>query len=191
MSRIGKKPITIPEDIKINVKDNKIEINGPRGNLVIDLKPGLEIKMSNKELRLVGKNKTREVSALLGTTRSLIQNAIFGVKEGFEKRLELHGIGFKATKQGNDLVLELGHSHPLVVKPLPGVNLAVEKNIIIVSGINKQQVGEMAARIRKLRSVEPYKGKGIRYQGEIFKKKIGKKAKAALGEGGGKTTSSA
>jgi large subunit ribosomal protein L6 len=182
MSRIGKMPIRIPEGVKLNTEDHIINVSGPGGNIIVKLKPEIGIEINNNEAKIVIKNKNKQVFSIFGTSRTLIQNAIIGVTEGFEKKLEIHGVGYKASLKEKDLFLELGYSHPVIVNCPEGIEFKIQKNIIIVSGAKKEQVGEMASRIRHLRKVEPYKGKGIRYSEEIIRKKIGKKAKAALGE---------
>ena len=189
MSRIGKIPIQIPEGVKVDIGVNRINISGPKANLSLRLRPELETEIKGKEIKVKVKNKTRLSSSLFGTTRTLIQNAIIGVTEGFEKKLEIHGVGYRASKKENDLILEMGFSHPIEIKASGGIEFQVQKNIIIISGFDKKQVGEVAAHIKNVRPVEPYKGKGIRYVGETIKKKAGKKAKTAIGEGTTGTTS--
>lgn len=184
MSRIGKTPIAIPEGVKVNITAGRIEVSGPKGSISISLRPELETLIKENQILVKVKNKTKLTSSFFGTTRTLIQNAIIGVTKGFEKKLEIHGAGYKVYKKENDLVLELGFSHPITIKAPEGIDFQIQKNTIIISGINKIKIGEMAAQIRMLRPVEPYKGKGIRYAQEIIKKKVGKKAKAAIGEGG-------
>jgi len=189
MSRIGKMPITISDDVKINIEGQKINISGPKGALAFVLEPEIEAKLSNNEITLVPKTNTKSISSIFGTSRTLLNNAVIGVRKGFEKKLEIHGVGYKAVKQGEDLVLSVGFAHPVNISAPKGIEFQVQKNQIIVSGIDKKQVGEIAAKIRNARKVEPYKGKGIRYIDEVVKKKVGKKAKAALGEGGGEASS--
>jgi len=185
MSRIGKKPIIIPENIKIEIENNStIKINGPKGDLSLSIPSCLNPELKDNSLILSLKKVDKASKSLHGTFRTLVNNAIIGVISGFEKKLEIHGTGYKASLKDKDLVLELGYSHPIIIKIPSEISCSVQKNIIILSGPDKQKVGELAAKIKKLRPVEPYKGKGIRYVGELIKKKAGKKAKAALGEGG-------
>ena len=190
MSRIGRMPIIIPDNVKININSGKINITGPKATSSFKLRSEVIIEIVDNNLKVRIKNKNKISSSVFGTTRTLIQNAICGVTEGFEKKLEIHGVGYKSSKKGENLLLELGFSHPVEVKVPDGIEFQVQKNEITISGASKQQVGEIAARIRNIRKVEPYKGKGIRYSDEVVKKKIGKKAKAALGEGGAEAKSS-
>jgi large subunit ribosomal protein L6 len=182
MSRIGRMPIEIPEHVKIDIDNQKITISGPSAILFLNLRPEIGVKKSNNQLKLEVKDKTKLGFSISGLTRTLIQNAILGVTRGFEKRLEIRGVGYKASKKGEDLVLEVGFSHPVTIKASEGIEFQVQKNQIIVLGPDKEQVGGMAAYIRNIRKVEPYKGKGIRYINEIVRKKAGKKAKVAIGE---------
>ncbi len=184
MSRIGRMPIAVPDNVKVNIDGQKISIVGPKSTLTFVLSQYIEIQVDNNEIHLSAKAKTKAVSSIFGTTRTLLHNAVEGVSKGFEKKLEIHGVGYKAVKDGEGLVLELGFAHPVNISAPEGIEFQVQKNQIIVSGSDKKLVGEVAASIRNMRKVEPYKGKGIRYVGEIVKKKVGKKAKAALGEGG-------
>lgn len=184
MSRIGRMPIAIPDNVKVNIDGQKVIIIGPKSTLTFILSQQIEIKVDNNKINLSAKAKTKTVSSIFGTTRTLLQNAVEGVSKGFEKKLEIHGVGYKAIKDSKGLVLELGFAHPVNISTPEGIEFQVQKNQIIISGSDKKLVGEIAANIRNMRKVEPYKGKGIRYVGEIVKKKVGKKAKAALGEGG-------
>lgn len=185
MSRIGKKPILIPEGIKIDFKDQKIEVSGPKGSLQRIIRPeiGIEIKdgqifVSPKNLKL-RKQESKKIKSYLGLTRALIANMVSGIDKGFEKRLEIEGIGYKAALEGQDLNLKVGFSHQVKIKAQPGIKFAVEKNIIIVSGIDKEAVSQIASKIRKVQPPEPYKGKGIKYAGEVVKRKEGKKVVAS------------
>ncbi|MCX6746359.1 MAG: 50S ribosomal protein L6 [Candidatus Parcubacteria bacterium] len=182
MSRIGKKPIIIPDDIKVEIKENELVIKGPKGELKQKIHPLVRIELKDKKILItVSEPKEKKQKALWGLFGSLIKNMIKGVREGYEKKLEVIGVGYKVNLQGNKLILNLGFSHPIDF-PLPsGITGAVDKNIIILTGIDKQQVGEIAAQIRRLRKPEPYKGKGIRYAGEIIRKKAGKTAAKAAG----------
>jgi len=174
MSRIGRKPIPIPEGIKISINKQRVVVVGPKGELELDVHPNISVKNDDKEIVVTRPNNVRQNRALHGLTRALIANMVQGVSEGFEKKLEIQGVGYRAAKQGDALSFLLGYSHPIQVDPPPGIELSVDRNIITVSGINKQVVGQVAAHIRELRSPEPYKGKGIRYVGERVRRKAGK-----------------
>ena len=174
MSRIGKKPIPITEGIKISINKQHVAVVGPKGELELDVHPNISVKNDDKEIVVTRPNNARQNRALHGLTRALIANMVQGVSEGFEKKLEIQGVGYRAAKQGDALNFQLGYSHPIQVDPPPGIELSVERNIITVSGIDKQAVGQVAAQIRELRSPEPYKGKGIRYVGERVRRKAGK-----------------
>jgi len=175
MSRVGKKPIPVPKDVKVQVKDSQVEIQGPKGKLVTPVPPGISFAVEDGELVCRRSNDERQQRAFHGLARALAGNAIKGVTEGFRKELDIVGVGYKAAVDGNKVVLSLGYSHP-VVYPIPdGIKVAVEKQTrITVSGIDRQQVGQAAAEIRGLRRPDPYKQKGIRYVGEVLKKKAGK-----------------
>lgn len=181
MSKIGKKPITIPENVKIKLEDRVLSIEGPRGHLSLSIPMEIKAELSDKSLIFSNSGSSKRSSAMWGTTRALAENAIKGVSSGFEKILEIEGIGFRAQKDGRDLILSLGFSHPVKFPPPEGIEISVEKNKIIVSGIDKALVGGIAAQIRALKKPEPYKGKGIRYQGEIIRRKAGKKVAGAAG----------
>lgn len=177
MSRIGKKPIEIPDDVEIKITERLVKIKGPKGEMSkeIPLEIGIEIK--DKKILLNPKRKTKKSGALWGLTRSLLYNDVKGVTEGFEKELELIGIGYRASMEKEKLlVLEVGFSHKVEIEVPEGIDVSVKKNIITISGIDKQKVGEVAAKIRKIRPPEPYKGKGIRYMGEKVRRKEGKRA---------------
>lgn len=183
MSRVGKKPIEIPDQVEVEIKKNKVKIKGPKGTLDFKVRP--EIKVEKKENQIVVsiKKETKKSPALWGTTRSVLANMVEGVRKGFQKKLEIQGIGYKARLEGDKLVLEVGFSHPIEIKKPSDIDLKVEKNKIIVSGIDKSRVGEVAAKIRAIKPPEPYKGKGIRYEGEEVRRKEGKKAAGTLEEG--------
>ncbi|MBU1179485.1 50S ribosomal protein L6 [Patescibacteria group bacterium] len=184
MSRIGKKPIIIPSGVEVTIHGQKVSARGPEGNLDLDIHEIAKAEIKEEE----GK-KTIEVSvrnpeklpdkALWGLTAKLIYNIVEGVSKGFEKKLEVNGVGYRVSLQGNKLKLEVGYSHPVEYTLPEGIGVKVEKNIIIISGIDKQLVGEVAAQIRKVRKPEPYKGKGIKYVDEVVRRKAGKAAKAA------------
>lgn len=180
MSRIGRKPVSLPEGVTLTQGDNFVIVKGPLGELKVPLAKGIELKIENDlaNLTLTSKNTSK---AIYGTTRALLANAAVGVKEGFEKRLELRGVGFRAETDADILHLSLGFSHKVDFKAPEGVTFAVEKNVVKISGIDKQKVGEVAAKIRKIRPPEPYKGKGVRYLGEVVILKPGKAAKAVGG----------
>lgn len=176
MSKIGKKPIKIPKEVEAKIEKNVIFIKGPRGSLSFQIRPEVEVKIEDGQIKVVLKKETKLGKALWGTTRSIINNLVEGVTKGFKKQLEIQGIGYKATLEGETLVLDVGFSHPIKVKIPEGIKVSVEKNIITIEGIDKQLVGEFAARIRKIKPPDPYKGKGIRYLGEKIKLKPSKKA---------------
>lgn len=180
MSRIGKKPIIIPPGVTCSVKDGVVVIKGPQGELTVKLPPKVKMDLAGPEINVTVSNpENSRQESFWGLGRTLLANGIAGVTGGFSKKLELNGVGYKAVLKGADLNLSLGFSHPVLVKARAGITFAVEANIITVSGIDKYQVGEAAARIRTLRPVEPYKGKGIKYVGEYVRRKAGKVAKSA------------
>lgn len=180
MSRIGRLPITIPAGAKIEVADNLVTVKGPKGELSASFLPLAEVVLQNDLIVVTRKNDSPAARSAHGLTRQLVANMVIGVTDGFAKRLELKGIGYRATTEGDTtLSLTVGFSHPIKVQAPAGINFKIEKNIIIVSGIDKQQVGEIAAQIRRIRPPEPYKGKGIMYAGEYVRRKAGKAAKAA------------
>jgi len=176
MSRIGKKPIEIPDGVEVEIKGQKIRIKGPKGEISREILPEIKIVQEGKKILLSPKSKTKRAKAFWGLSRALLANFVKGVKTGFEKKLEIKGVGYQAKMEGNDLVLQLGFSHPVKIRAPEGIKLSVEKNVISVSGIDKELVGQIAAKIRKIRPPEPYKGKGVRYLGEEIRKKAGKKA---------------
>ncbi|MAF43187.1 MAG: 50S ribosomal protein L6 [Parcubacteria group bacterium] len=182
MSRIGKKPILIPEGLEVKIDGSKLIVKGPKGELSQDILPEILVKVENKEIKVfpratsVRSQKSKKVKAFWGLTRALIANMVKGVKEGYEKKLEIQGIGYKAALEGENLVLQIGFTHPVKIKTPESIKFVVEKNIITVSGIDKELVGQITAKIRQVRPPEPYKGKGIRYLGEHVRRKEGKKA---------------
>lgn len=183
MSKIGKKEINFPETVKIQIFGNEVKVVGPKGELEIKLEPGIIVEIKEDILKVNRKNNSRHLRAMHGLTRSLIANMIKGVTEGFEKVLELQGTGYRVKIDGKGLELALGFSHPVKIKETPGIKFVVEgQNIIKIKGIDKQLVGQIAASTRAIKPPEPYKGKGIRYQGEVVKKKPGKAAKTEAGE---------
>jgi len=185
MSRIGKKPIIIPEDVKVEINGNILKAKGPKGEGEIKILDGFEVKIENNLLKVLPKEnflkKEKRFSAFWGTARALINNLIKGVKDGFLKQLEINGLGYKAEKEGQKLILKVGYSHPVILDIPEGINVEIEKNIISVSGISKEKVGQFAALIKKQKPVEPYQGKGIKYVGEFVRRKMGKKIVGSAG----------
>lgn len=184
MSKIGKKPIEIPANVKVQISGNEILIEGEKGSLKKQFPPEIEIQLKGNQILVnlspnILKKKRKKAKALWGTWRQLIANMIVGVTKGFEKKLEIEGVGYRAFLEGNDLVLKVGFSHLVKIKCPEGIKFSVEKNIISVSGIDKELVGNVAAKIRDVWPAEPYKGKGIKYVGEVIRRKLGKKAIAA------------
>lgn len=178
MSRIGKQPIKIPEGVEVKLDNNSIIVKGPKGTLEQELRKEIEVEIKNDFIKLTPAQKTESAHtpALWGLYRSLIANMVEGVSVGFEKKLEIIGVGYRAAVREEDLVLNVGFSHPVNLRIPPGIKVSIEKNIITLSGIDKQLVGQFAANIRKIRPPEPYKGKGIRYVDEVVRRKPGKKA---------------
>jgi large subunit ribosomal protein L6 len=182
MGRIGKRILEIPKGVEIKVNDGTIVVKGPKGTLSQTYDHAIKVEVKDGKVQTVYAGKDPKVLALQGLYNSLVTNMITGVTTGFEKRLEMVGVGYRAAKEGKKLNISIGFSHPVVVDPPEGIEFAVEgTNKIVVKGIDRQVVGEIAAEIRQIRKVEPYKGKGIRYAGEIVRKKAGKAAKAAAG----------
>jgi large subunit ribosomal protein L6 len=178
MSRIGKNPINIPDGVEVTIKDNTITAKGPLGQESVTLRPEIIIEREDKTLLVKRVDESREARSLHGLSRTLVNNLVVGVKEGFEKKLEIVGVGYRAAKAGNDLDLQLGYSHPVKVEAPEGVEFILEGNTkVTVKGRNKQTVGDVAAEIRGKRPPEVYKGKGIRYSGEYIRKKAGKAGK--------------
>jgi large subunit ribosomal protein L6 len=180
MSRIGVKPIPVPANVQIVIGEgNAVSVKGPKGELSSSFTPVLSLVQEDNVIRVERPNETRDVKALHGLTRSLLNNMVVGVTDGFTKNLEIQGVGYRAQLDGKILVLNVGYSHQVRLTPADGITYAVEgTNRVSVTGINKQVVGEEAARIRGVRPPEPYKGKGIRYQGEFVRRKAGKTGKA-------------
>lgn len=175
MSRIGKMPITIPKGVKVELNNNKIKVSGERGTLEINIHPDIQVKIEEDKIYVSRPSDGRFHRSLHGLSRSLINNLIEGVFSGFVKILEIQGVGYRAALEGGKMVIQIGHSHPINVDPPKGIEFEVEKQKIIkVKGIDKQLVGETAAKIRLLRKPEPYKGKGIRYIDEAVRRKAGK-----------------
>jgi len=178
MSRIGRQPIAVPEGVMVNIEPERVTVNGPKGELAERIARDLTVaKQDGGEILVTRPSDRGEHRALHGLTRSLIQNMVEGVTNGFEKRLEIQGVGYRAQLQGSKLVLSLGYSHPVEIEAPEGIEFEVPAPTqIVVKGISKQVVGETAARIRKQRPPEPYKGKGVRYAGEYVARKVGKRA---------------
>jgi large subunit ribosomal protein L6 len=182
MSRIGKMPITVPSGVKVNIEGNKVMVTGPKGELCRTLPAMIDINMSGDIIEVTRPSDSKEHRSYHGLTRSLLANMVEGVSKGFEKTLEIVGVGYRAEKAGNNLNLRIGYSHPVEIVPLPGTALDVEgNNRIKVTGANKEIVGEMAANIRAIRPPDSYKGKGIRYAGEVVHLKPGKAGKVVGG----------
>lgn len=180
MSRIGIQPVVVPSGVNVEIgSDNAVQVKGPKGQLSQKLTPRLQFVQEDGVVRVVRTSEEREVKALHGLTRSLLNNMVVGVTEGYTKTLEIQGVGYRAQMQGKTLVLNVGFSHTVPIVPPEGITFQVEgNNRVMVSGIDKQAVGEEAARIRGVRPPEPYKGKGIRYAGEFVRRKAGKAGKA-------------
>lgn len=175
MSRIGKKPILIPSGVEVKIEENKVFVRGPKGELQRQIRSELKIDIKEGKIFITPAKETKKTKAFWGLTRTLIANMIKGVIDGYEKKLEIQGVGYRANLEGENLVLQIGFSHPVKINRPEGINFLIEKNILTVSGIDKELVGQISAKIRKIRPPEPYKGKGIRYFGEQVRRKPGKK----------------
>jgi large subunit ribosomal protein L6 len=177
MSRIGKRPIEVPAGVNIAISPGRVQVNGPLGELSQTVPQRMKIEQDDGTLVVTRPTERGEDRALHGLTRSLLANMVEGVTSGFEKRLQIQGVGYRAALRGTDLELSVGYSHPVTMKPPQGITFEVpEPTSVIVKGIDKQMVGEIAAQVRKVRPPEPYKGKGIRYEGEYVRRKVGKRA---------------
>lgn len=177
MSKIGKLPIELPEGVKVEIKGSEIVIMGPGGILTRQIPRGIEAEIKDGAIFLTTKKSSPSISAIYGTTRALMANMVKGVSSGWKKILELVGAGYKAELRGSDLILNIGYSHPVEFKAPPNITFKVEKNLVTIEGIDREVVGQTAAIIRAARPPEPYKGKGIKYQDEIIRRKAGKAAK--------------
>ena len=179
MSRIGKMPIAIPAGVTVEIaENNKVTVKGPKGTLERVLPSEMDIKMEGSEIVASRPNDLKKMKSLHGLTRTLINNMVIGVTEGYEKKLEVNGVGYRAQKQGKKLVLSLGYSHPVEMEDPEGLETVLDgQNIIVVKGIDKEKVGQYAAEIRAKRAPEPYKGKGIKYADEVIRRKVGKTGK--------------
>jgi len=175
VSRVGKKPITLPKGVKVQIGDDALKVEGPKGKLSTPVPPGIRFSLDDGELNCARASDARQQRAFHGLARALAQNAITGVSTGFSKELDIVGVGYRANVEGRKVVLSLGYSHP-VEYPIPeGVEIKIDKQThIVVQGIDRQKVGQVAAEIRRFRKPDPYKQKGIRYVGEVLKKKAGK-----------------
>ncbi len=184
MSRVGKKPVVLPSGVRAEKKDLTLTVTGPKGTLNLALHPLVNVSVSEQEILVdVANKQSKKEKALWGLFRALVQNLVDGVTKGFEKKLEVIGVGFKVALQGTKLVMSLGFSHPVEVEVPKGLTVTAEKNVITISGADKQQVGQFAAEVRELKKPEPYKGKGIKYVDETILRKAGKVVKVV---GGGK-----
>ena len=180
MSRIGNKPIAIPAGVDVKINGQEVTVKGPKGTLTKEFRPEISIKVEGAEILVTRPNDDKLNRSLHGLTRTLVANMVEGVVNGFSKSLEIQGVGYRVQKQGKDLVMNLGYSHQVIMSEEPGITIEVPApNKIIISGIDKQQVGQFAADVRKKRPPEPYKGKGIKYAQEYIRRKEGKAAKGA------------
>ena len=178
MSRIGKLPVVIPDGVEVTVEGQNVTAKGPLGTETVEIRPEISVKKEDKEIILTRNNEERKTRALHGLSRTLVHNAVVGVKEGFTKELEIIGVGYRANMQGTSLNLALGYSHPVIVEAPQGITITVENNTkVTVKGSNKQTVGDIAALIRSKRPPEVYKGKGVKYAGEHIRRKAGKAGK--------------
>ena len=179
MSRIGRMPIAVPAGVTVEIaENNKVTVKGPKGTLERVLPAEMDIKMEGSEIIVSRPNDLKKMKSLHGLTRTLIHNMVIGVTEGYEKKLEINGVGYRAQKQGKKLVLALGYSHPVEMEDPEGIETTVDgTNVIIVKGLSQEKVGQYAAEIRAKRAPEPYKGKGIKYSDEVIRRKVGKTGK--------------
>jgi large subunit ribosomal protein L6 len=181
MSRIGRKPITIPKGVEIKISEGVVQVKGQRGSLEVKLMPGIDASLKDGSLSLTRTSEERQLRAFHGMNRALVANAVTGVSEGWQKQLEIVGIGYRAESKGSSVIFNLGYSHPIDFPVPDGISIEVDSkaNRMTVTGIDRQQVGQVAANIRGLRAPEPYKGKGIRYVGERIRRKAGKQGAKA------------
>ena len=178
MSRIGRMPIAVPAGVTVDIaENNKVTVKGPKGTLERVLPSEMEIKKEGEEIIVTRPNDLKKMKSLHGLTRTLIHNMVVGVTEGYTKELEVNGVGYRASKSGNKLTLNLGYSHPVEMIDPEGIESAVDGNKIVIKGIDKEKVGQYAAEIRDKRRPEPYKGKGIKYADEVIRRKVGKTGK--------------
>ncbi len=175
MSRIGKAPVPVPGNVEMNISDQEIRVKGPKGELTVPVGRGVTVRQEDGEVLVERESDAPEHRAMHGLTRSLIQNAVTGVTDGFTKTLQIAGVGYRGALQGRDINLQVGYSHPVTVTPREGIDFEMPNaTTIMVRGIDKQRVGQQAAEIRRVRPPEPYKGKGIRYSDEQIRRKVGK-----------------
>lgn len=178
MSNIAKKPVKIEEGVSVAIDNGRVVVVGPRGQLSEKIPVGVDVTISDGQVRIAKSTESREYDKFAGLARALIANMVTGVTRGYEKKLELSGVGYRARVEGSELILNLGFAMPVRIKPKEGVSIAVDENVITVSGISKQLVGDVASQIRRARPPDPYKAKGIKYQDERIRRKVGKAAKA-------------
>lgn len=181
MSKVGKQPITIPEQVNVQFLDSKVTVTGPMGSLSINVRPEINVELTPGQVKVSRVNDSKLAKSLHGLTRTIISNMIKGVTVGHQKVLEIVGVGYKAAKDGDKLILNVGYSHPVIFEKREGIDYDTRDNKIIISGIDKVLVGETASRVRRIRPPEPYKGKGIKYIDEIIRRKAGKAIKTATG----------
>jgi large subunit ribosomal protein L6 len=175
MSRIGKKPIPVPDKVKVEIKPDKVVVTGPKGSVTNPIPPGIRFEQKDKQVLAIRKDDSGAQRAFHGLARALVANAVRGVTEGFSRELEIVGVGYRAEQRKNSVVFTLGYSHPIEYPIPPGINITVDKQTrLMITGVDRQQVGQIAANIRSLKKPDPYKNKGIRYAGEQLKKKAGK-----------------
>lgn len=182
MSRLGKKPIKIPEEVKLEISGSLLKFSGPKGRAELELPKNIEVKIENDKLQLISLRKRKMQRILYGVTRSKVANIIKGLNKGFKKKLELFGVGYTANIEGENMKLTLGYSHPVLIKKPEGVEVEIKKNEIEIYGTDKEKVGQFAAQIRDLKRAEPYKGKGFKYSDEVIRRKVGKAALKTEGE---------
>jgi large subunit ribosomal protein L6 len=176
MSRVGTAPIHIPENVSVEVDGKQLRVDGPKGTLQREVHPSVAVRVEGDQVIAEPQGKTRADRALWGTFASHIRNMIHGVTEGYEKRLVVEGVGYRAEQQGESLVMHVGFSHPVSVTIPEGITVSIEKEVVSITGIDKERVGQFAASVRAIKKPEPYKGKGIRYENEVVRRKEGKKA---------------
>jgi len=175
MSRIGKKPIPVPDKVKVDIKPDQVVVTGPKGSVTNPIPPGIRFEQKDKQVLALRKDDSGAQRAFHGLARALVANAVRGVTEGFSRELEIVGVGYRAEQKKNSVLFTLGYSHPIEYPIPPGINITVDKQTrLVITGVDRQQVGQIAANIRSLKKPDPYKNKGIRYVGEQLKKKAGK-----------------
>jgi large subunit ribosomal protein L6 len=184
MSRIGNQPISLPKEVTMQMANNTVTLKGPKGSLVFLVPSGVTVKQNAEHITISRENEDKSTRSLHGYARAQLQNTVLGITKGWTKTLELSGVGYRATMEGANIVLSVGFSHPVKISPPDGITFAVSEGKIVVSGADKQLVGQVAASVRAVKEPEPYKGKGIKYKGEYVRKKAGKSAKAVGGAPG-------